>query len=546
MENKISIGQYLLNRLYALGIRHIFGIPGDYILRFYNLTLNSKILPVITTREESAGFAADAYARMNGLGVVCVTYCVGGLNVANPVAGAYAEKSPVVVISGSPGMKEREKNPLLHHRIRDFTTQKDIFDQFTVASTVLSDPLIAFQEIDRVLDTALRYKRPVYIEIPRDMTDVVGPEHHVYKPVQEKSNPAVLREVLDEAIAMINHSKHPVILADVEVHRFGLQDALMELVEKFKIPVAATALGKSVVSEVHPLYLGVYEGAIGREDVRKKVEDSDCLIMLGTFMTDINLGIFTANLDQARSIYATSEKIMIRHHRFEEVIFKDFVKGLVASPIQARKIIVPEKNLKEAEFKINENNPIRLRRFFECLNTLLDENMVVIADIGDALFGALDLKMHKRTEFFSPAYYTSMGFSVPAALGAQLANPKLRPIVIVGDGAFQMTGMELSTILKMKLNPIVILFNNQGYGTERILENADFPYNDIPNWQYHRLPEIFGGGEAFNIKTEKEFLNAFKKALANKKTFSLLEIQIDSKDHSPALERICERMAKKI
>ncbi len=546
MENKISIGQYLLNRLYALGIRHIFGIPGDYILRFYNLTQNSKILPVVTTREESAGFAADAYARMNGLGVVCVTYCVGGLNVANPVAGAYAEKSPVVVISGSPGMKEREKNPLLHHRIRDFTTQKDIFDQFTVASTVLSDPLIAFQEIDRVLDTALRYKRPVYIEIPRDMTDVLGPAHHVYQPIQEKSNPAVLREVLDEAIAMINHSKHPVILADVEVHRFGLQDELMKLVEKFRIPVAATALGKSVVSEVHPLYLGVYEGAIGREDVRKKVEDSDCLIMLGTFMTDINLGIFTANLDQARSIYATSEKIMIRHHRFEEVTFKDFMKGLVASPIQSRKTIVSEKSLKEVEFKIKEDDPIHLHRLFECLNTLLDENMVVIADIGDALFGALDLKMHKRTEFFSPAYYTSMGFSVPAALGAQLANPKLRPIVIVGDGAFQMTGMELSTILKMKLNPIVILFNNQGYGTERILENADFPYNDIPNWQYHRLPEIFGGGEAFNIKTEKEFLNAFQKALANKKTFSLLEIQIDSKDHSPALERICERMAKKI
>lgn len=546
MERKISIGQYLLDRLYALGVRHIFGIPGDYILRFYNLTQNSKILPIVTTREESAGFAADAYARIKGLGVVCVTYCVGGLNVANPVAGAYAEKSPVVVISGSPGMKEREKNPLLHHRIRDFGTQKDIFDQFTVASTVLSDPLTAFQEIDRVLDTALRYKRPVYIEIPRDMTDVLGPAHHVYRQVKETSRAEALREALGEAVAMINRSKHPVILADVEVHRFGLQDALMTLVEKFRISVAATALGKSVVSEIHPLYLGVYEGAVGQEEVRKKVEDSDCLIMLGAFMTDINLGAFTAHLDQGRSIYATSEKILIRYHRFEEVIFEDFVRGLASSAIQPRKASFKKVTYQEKKFRPKEKEPIRLRRLFECLNTFLDEDMVVIADIGDSLFGALDLTIRKRTEFFSPAYYTSMGFAVPAALGAQLANPRLRPIVIVGDGAFQMTGMELSTILRMKLNPIVILLNNQGYGTERVLENADFPYNDIANWRYHRLPEIFGGGKAFNVQTEWEFVRAFRKALADSGTFSLLEVQIDPKDHSPALERICKRMTKKI
>src|SRR3954447_17384635 len=164
-----SIGQYLIDRLYAYGVRHVFGIPGDYVLGFCEQLQNSKLRIVNTGDEQGAGFAADAYARVRGLGAVCVTYCVGGLKVANTTAGAYAEKSPVVVISGAPGLKERQKDPLLHHKVREFDTQKKVFEQITVASTVLSDPQIAFQEIDRVLHAALRFKRPVYIELPRDM-----------------------------------------------------------------------------------------------------------------------------------------------------------------------------------------------------------------------------------------------------------------------------------------------------------------------------------------------------------------------------------------
>ncbi|MBI1883752.1 MAG: alpha-keto acid decarboxylase family protein [Chlamydiae bacterium] len=546
MQKRISIGRYLLKRLKSLGVDHIFGIPGDYVLRFYSLIEASEMIPIVTTREDSAGFAADAYARMKGLGAVCVTYCVGGLNVANPIAGAYAEKSPVVLISGAPGMKEREKNALLHHRVREFTTQKEIFDQLTVASTVLNDPLTAFQEIDRVLDMALRYKRPVYIELPRDMTDVESPYPHQLRPTQIISNSKALREALDEAVQMINRSRRPVILADVEIHRFGLQDALIKLVEKTQIPVVSTALGKSVISEVHPLYRGVYEGAVGDEKVRQGVENSDCLIMLGAFMTDINLGIFTARLDQARSIYATSEKILIRYHRFEEIVFEDFVRGLVHAPIRKRKAPKKSGSRKEELFKTQSKAPVCLKRFFQYLDTLLDEKMVVIADIGDSLFGALDLTIRKRTEFFSPAYYTSMGFSVPAALGAQLARPHLRPIVIVGDGAFQMTGLELSTMLRWKLNPIVLLLNNQGYGAERIIEQAEHSYNDIVNWKYHQIPNILGGGRGFFVQTEGELLRALENALADEKNFFLLNIQIGRKDHSPALARIGKRMFKKI
>src|ERR1700722_9471198 len=179
MKKTTNIGEYLIQRLHAHGVRHVFGIPGDYVLGFYDLLEKSKLVRTINTcDEQGAGFAADAYARVRGLGAVCVTYCVGGLKVANTTAGAFAEKSPVVVISGAPGMKEREKNPLLHHKVREFDTQKKVFEQLTVASTVLGDPQTAFQEIDRVLHAALRYKRPVYIELPRDMVNVEGITNH--------------------------------------------------------------------------------------------------------------------------------------------------------------------------------------------------------------------------------------------------------------------------------------------------------------------------------------------------------------------------------
>ncbi|HTD88802.1 MAG TPA: thiamine pyrophosphate-binding protein, partial [Candidatus Binatia bacterium] len=178
MRNGLSIGEYLIQRLHDHGVRHVFGIPGDYVLGFYDQLTNSKLKVVTTSDEQGAGFAADAYARMRGLGAVCITYCVGGLKVANTTAEAFAEKSPVVVISGAPGIKERERNPLLHHKVREFDTQKKVFEQLTVASTVLSDPQTAFQEIDRVLHAALRYKRPVYIELPRDLVAVPGIRHH--------------------------------------------------------------------------------------------------------------------------------------------------------------------------------------------------------------------------------------------------------------------------------------------------------------------------------------------------------------------------------
>jgi indolepyruvate decarboxylase len=548
MKTSPSIGDYLIQRLYAHGVRHVFGIPGDYVLGFYDQLSRSKLRLINTCDEQGAGFAADAYARVRGLGAVCVTYCVGGLKLTNTTAEAFAEKSPVVVISGAPGMKEREKNPLLHHKVREFDTQKKVFEQLTIASTVLSDPQTAFQEIDRVLHAALRYKRPVYIELPRDLVGVPGIPHHKTAEIHERSDFRSLREALAEAGQMINAAHQPVILADVEVHRFGLQDQLLKLARKTNIPVAATVLGKSVIGENHPFYLGIYEGAMGRDDVRQYVESSDCVILLGAFMTDINLGIDTARLDPARSIYATSEKLSIRYHSYEEVRFKDFIGGLLRLRLRRRrlgKIPRPHPITQPSTLNLQPSRrAVTVRRLFERLNAFLSDTTVVVADVGDALFGAADLFIRERTEFISPAYYTSMGFAVPASIGAQLANPKLRPLVLVGDGAFQMTGMELATVARYNLNPVVVLLNNRGYGTERHMQ--DGPYNDLWPWQYHRLPEILGAGRGFVVETEQELDNALVEAKRWTKSFCLLEVRLAPLDRSPALDRLAARMAKRL
>lgn len=539
-----AIGDYLIARLHALGVRHVFGIPGDYVLGFYDALQKSRLQIINTCDEQGAGFAADAYARVRGLGVVCVTYCVGGLKVANTTAEAYAEKSPVVVISGAPGVGEREKNPLLHHKVREFDTQKRVFEQLTVASTVLDDPQTALQEIDRVLQAALRYKRPVYIELPRDRVSVAGVAHHTPREFHGASDPITLREALAEAVVMLNRARQPVILADVEVHRFGLQKDLLKLVEKSNIPVAATIMGKSVIGESHPSYLGVYEGAMGGEEVRRYVEESDCVLMLGAFMTDINLGIFTARLDPARSISSTSEKLSIRYHNFEGVRFKDFLRGLLKAPLRRRartKILRPRPAV---AFQPSGKRKITIRRLFQRLNTFLRDDTVVISDVGDALFGALDLFIHEHTEFLGTAYYASMGFAIPAAIGVQLADATRRPLVLVGDGAFQMTGMELTTAIRYGLNPIVVLLNNAGYGTERHIQ--DGPYNDLVPWNYHLLPGVLGAGRGFAVETEEQLDQALRQAENETENFTLIDVRLDSLDRSPALHRLARNLAKRL
>ncbi|MGE5863050.1 MAG: alpha-keto acid decarboxylase family protein [Nitrososphaerales archaeon] len=546
MEIQTTVGEYLINQLYSLNVKHIFGIPGDYVLGFYDQLSNSKIKTITTCDEQGAGFAADAYARLNGIGAVCVTYCVGGLKLLNTTAEAYAEKSAVVIISGSPGISERKNLSLLHHKVKDYDTQYNIFKNVTVASTVLDDINIIPIEIERVLSSSIQQKLPVYIEIPRDM---------VYKVVKGPQkcnipdfiiNPKAMREVLDETANMINNSNNPVVVAGVEIQRFGLQNYLLEFLNKTSIPVVSTPLSKSVLSENHPMYLGVYEGAIGYQNVRQYVEQSDCVLILGSFITDFDFGNSPTPVDQEKTINAMSSKIYIKYHNFDNIPLKEYLKNLCK--INIKKFPINNKIIKGQKTKILRNKisneKITVNGLFTILNGFITAENIVIADVGDSLFGGLDLFIHKGTEFISPAFYLSMGFAIPASLGAQLSNPNIRPIVLVGDGAFQMTGMELSTIAKENLNPIIVLLNNDGYRTERNM--LDGPFNNLYCWNYSKITEIIGKGNSYIVETEKQLETALSNANKNLKEFSLIEVRLDRWDSSNALTRLTNTFGKKI
>ena len=539
-----TISDYLIQKLYAHGVRHVFGVPGDYALGFFHELESSDIQVINTCDEQGAGFAADAYARVKGLGAVCVTYCVGGLKVTNTTAQAFAEKSPVVVISGAPGTNERIKSPLLHHKIREFDTQFKVFEQITVASTALDNPQTACREIDRVIDAALTHKRPVYIELPRNMVSITALPYYLPQEIPLPRDDNILKEALREATTIINASEKPAIIAGIELHRYGLQDEFLHFIDKTHIPVASTPLSKSVISEHHPLYMGVYEGAIGREEVREYVESSDCLILMGTFMTDINLGMFTAHLDQGRSIYATSEKVYIHYHTYEDVSIETFLKGLLNVRINQRQNTDSPHPESLLPLQPVTGKKVTIKYLYQCLNSFIDRNTVIIADTGDAMFGAMDMTIHKETKFLSPAYYASMGFAVPASLGAQLANPNLRPLVLVGDGAFQMTGMELSTAARYQLSPIIIVLNNGGYGTERPMLDGSF--NDVKSWEYSCIPDIIKSGRGFDIKTEDQLEEALQLSRQYTKDICILDVQIDSDDKSLALERMTKAMGKRV
>jgi len=542
MPRTTTIGRYVTQRLEQCGLKHVFGIPGDYVLSFYDQLVASNLNVVGTCTEAGAGFAADAYARVHGLGCVCVTYCVGGLNTLNAVGGAYAEKSPLILISGAPGLGERAKNPLLHHQIRDYKTQKQIFEKVTVAAEAIEDPKTAPQQIDHVIKSCLQYKRPVYLELPRDIVNEPCAAPKPWKIEQPKSDPKVLKEAVEEAVQMLKAAKRPVILGGVEIHRFHLQEPLLKLVESTGMPIATTLLGKSIIRENHPQYMGVYEGAVGQEHVRKAVEDADCVLILGAFMTDINLGIYTANININRTIDANSENLSIKHHHFDDVTLKDFIRRLTQAGIKKKRALPKKKATKP--IRLQPRKPITVRRLFERMNSYIDENSIVIADIGDSLFGASDLTIHRRTEFLSPAYYTSMGFAIPAAAGAQIGNKKLRPIAFVGDGAFQMTCQELGTIARYNLNPIVFVLNNKGYTTERFIHEG--PYNDIHEWAYHLWPQLTRRGWGCEVRLEGELEDALEHARTNTRSYSIINVHLEKMDHSKALERLGKRLGTRV
>jgi TPP-dependent 2-oxoacid decarboxylase len=538
----ITVGEYLFQRLESLGVQHIFGVPGDYVLGLMDVLNETPIELVCNCNELNAGYAADAYARLRGIGAVCVTYGVGGFSLLNAVVGAYAERVPLVVISGAPNsaMRRQDNNLLLHHTTGDYNLQFSIMEKVTVAAEILTDANQAADRIDRTLAACLHHKRPVYLEIPVDLVNQPCIEPTSYPAVVAKlTNQEALQEAVAEAVELLGKAQRPVILAGVEFNRFDLEDKLLKLLETTGYPIATTMLGKSCISEMHPQFIGNYVGGLSREYIRERIETADCVLCLGAIMSDMNLGGFTAKLDDSKLINANSEKVKIKHHFYQPIYLGDFIDGLInnldrknteALDIKSRSYSLLETFTPDPAAKITNI------RFYERMNHFIEDESIVIADTGDAIVATMDLLMREKTKYIGQAFYLSIGYSIPACLGAAMAEPNYRPIIFVGDGAFQMTAQELSTIIRHKLNPIIFLINNDGYTIERVIQDGS--YNDLQPWKYHQLPQVFGASWSCEVKTEGELEAALIQAKANINSVSFIEIHLDRLDCSQGLIRL--------
>lgn len=543
-----NVGQYLLRRLEQIGLGHIFGVPGDFVLGFMDQILESNVKLITTCNELNAGYAADGYGRINGIGGVVTTYAVGEFSAINAVAGAYSEKVPVVAITGAPTIASRQSSAMLHHTLGNYNIPIEVFQRITVAAVSLTDPVKAPEQIDRTLRACLYYKRPVYIELPSDVIHRPCAEPNDFEsPEPMGSDPAALAEAVDEATALLTGCDNPAVLVGVEVHRYGLQDAVGKLLERTGYPFATMLLGKSVLPERHLQFIGLYEGMSSRDYVRERIEGTGGLLCLGAFMSDFNLGGFTAKLDDDRLIRAMDGRIRIKNHYYNQVSLKDFVERLTerlpaGSPesFDVKPAINSCTHRKSAAFVPEPEQKLTNRRFYDRIAHFVQSNDIVIADTGSALFSAGEVFMPDDVTFIAQAFYCSIGYTVGAVLGVALAAPERRVIVFVGDGAFQLTCQELSTLIRNNLNPIVFVINNDGYTIERLVTGG--PYNDIQPWKYHLLPQVLGGGWGCEVRTEGELEDALRKARENK-GFSLIEVHLDRLDCSESLRRACEQMA---
>lgn len=548
-STEITVADYLLLRLKELGVDHLFGVPGDFVLGFFNQVLKSDVQYVGTCNELNAAYAADGYARIRGLGAFASTYGVGELSAINGVAGAFAERVPVVVITGSPAMINFRTRPLLHHTLGDYQIPLRIYEKITAASTQLVSADTAPAEIDRVLSACLAHQQPVYISLPADVVLMPCPRPAAFRrPSPAPSDPAALGEALKEALGMLAQSRKPMVIGDVELIRFKLQQEFAGFLEKTGLPYTTMMLGKTVLSEHHSQFIGLFEGERSRAYVRDQVETADCILQLGALMTDFNTGGFSTHLDDAKMISANIRSVKIKHHYYENVSLRDFILGLTeqlprreSATLEIRCAAEGCVHRKTEPYRPEALQPLTIKRFFDRMSHFVENNSIVVAETGVALFSAAEMLMPEGATFIGQTFYGSIGYTVGATLGASMAAPQRPTVLFVGDGSFQVTCQDLSTMIRNQLKPVIFLINNDGYTIERVI--VDRPYNDIQPWQYHKLVDVFGGGLSLDVRTEGELEAALDKA-TKADGLVFIEIHTGRLDCPEALRSAGRSMAK--
>ena len=544
----MTLATFLFDALDHAGVRQIFGIPGDFALPLYEaLQKDGRFQLVRFSHEPAVGFAADGSARITGgLGVCCVTYGAGGLNMVNSVACAYAEESPLIVLSGGPGRAERRRGVNVHHQVKTFESQLKVYTEVTEFAAILDDAETAAAHITRAIDVASRFKRPVYLEVPRDMVnEPIGVGDLKPRVADSGADEGAVDEAVQEILARLRAATQPVIIVGVEIHRFRLREQVVHLAERLNVPVASSFLGRGVFPTRHPQFAGTYLGVASPQPLRDIVESSDCVLLLGERISDTSLGVSADRLTEANLILAVADDVFIGHHRFHRTPLTRIVERLAAEPSlprRAGKLSPTTVAPRDEAARLTENGPVTVRQVIDVLNGFLDEHpdVPLVCDTGDALFASVEIRSN---EVMAPAYYATMGFAVPAALGLQVSSRR-RPIVLVGDGAFQMTGPEISHAPEYHCNPVVIVLNNTSWE----MLQAFFPnarYNQTAAWPFAQLGELWGG-RGTRATTATELTDSLRTAWAHTSSFSIIEVPLASGDISPVLARFVAEFKKRV
>ncbi len=552
-NEKVTIGEYIASRLVEIGVRDYFTVPGDYNLILLDELLKNPDLQMISCCNElNAGYAADGYARANGVSALITTFSVGGLSAFNAVVGAYAEDQPIVFVSGGPNTNSEVENQRLHHTTGSvsYGYQREIFSKATVYAEIIKHLEDAPSQIDEAIRLCLLKHKPVYLEVPCNLAGLhISPPHERDFLRGLQSDEMALRQAVADTAELLAAAPRPVLVAGVDLKSSRATDEFAKLVDASDYAYASMAQGKGLVSENHPNYIGTYWGPVSSPGTAEIVESANIYLFAGPRFTDYTTCGFTTLINPEKTIYAGPDFVRLPNVTYNHVMLKDFLEELskIINPNNAS--LTAYKRIKQEyapEPPVKKDEIITTRRLFAQVEDVLTKDMAVMVETGDSWFNGIMLKLPEGAGFEIQMQYGSIGWSVGATLGYALASKgKRRLFTFVGDGSFQMTAQEVSTIIRYELDPIIFLLNNKGYTIE--VEIHDGPYNNIQNWDYAGLVDVFntGGGAGWStrVTTEGELQKAIKTALAHKGGPSFIEVMLDRDDCSKELLEWGSRVA---
>lgn len=536
----MEVGNYLLRRLKAYGVHHLFGVPGDYNLPFMDQVMTSEVAWVGNCNELNAAYAADGYARINGIAAFAVTYGVGELSAMNGIGGAYCEYVPVVVLGSMPARATMEsRTAVVHHSLGDgdWFHYLRALREVTVAQAVIT-PENAVADIERVLQECVSQRRPVYLGIPVDVAWASlpwVPDADLAPELPEiASDPQALQAFSAAASELIASARNPVLLAGPGVHRFGYGAELQELAVRTELPLAVTMMARGVVDEARTNWAGVYLGASSAEPIRELVDHSDCLIRVGTPLSDLETTGFSQQFDESKSIEIRLDYCRVAGIRFQHIRPRDALAELASllphgTPVStaARPPAPPR------------SGPLTQAMLWDQIAATLRPGDTLVVDTGTSTYSMIDYCLPSDVQYVSMGVWASIGYSTPAALGAARAAPERRTIVLVGDGAFQLTVQEISTIAAQRLPVVLVVVANDGYTIERAVhpEGRQAPYNTIARWDHVGLTKALCGPDtpASSVATAEELAAELTRINAGTSGLQVLEVCTAPLDFPPAL-----------